>query len=529
MNTLNTFFRVVMTTFALYSRTHIIGILCIPVIASLLSNYVNRILLQDTDDILVKLLLKGCLDYLLLIVQQSIIFKQSNDMFEALKMRLNLAKIYCGIPIPGVNQGQFKDLTDEASKLRDFLFVLPMLWSSIANFSITIYLMETKSEYPVRLLFGIFCIIMCGIITYFTDASVYEKSKPPPNTIIKFNESESVPQKMALGYEIDKEFEVKRRNKIEKQQSTQKYVILLINLITTYISLITKNLGQLHAFGSISWMIGCLADNIKSLMYYKYVDEFITLCKCLEYHKYKASTHLVPIGLIDRVSFLDTSFGYYVGDLTKASIIDQKITNFTFTFYGGYMYYIEAVNGIGKSTLLKMFMCNILSGDIYFGSINRKNLSYEDVAKSVFHVVQASEYTPSFSKEEVDAAKGKDPYLEERLGLTNLFGKGFVEMSGGQKKRMLIYLVLTSSAPIILLDEILAEISVEETKEVLDEDGNCAKGGWLTRVIQTLANWEGRKNKIIILVGHGLLGLMPNKETVIKLKLKQESSRTILE
>jgi hypothetical protein len=105
-----------MTTFALYSRTHIVGILCIPVIASLLSNYVNRILLQDTDDILVKLLLKGCLDYISLIVQQSIIFKQSNDMYEALKMRLNLAKIYCGIPIPGVNQGQFKDLTDEASK-----------------------------------------------------------------------------------------------------------------------------------------------------------------------------------------------------------------------------------------------------------------------------------------------------------------------------------------------------------------------------------------------------------------------------
>lgn len=528
MKTLASFFKVVVAMFALYPRKNIVGILLIPVIASLLNNYVNRLLLKEGGDILMCLLSKGCLDYVSLILQQGVFYRQSYAMYQEFLLRLELAKIYCGVSIPGINQAQFKDLLDDASKLRDFIFVLPMLWSSIVSFSITIYLMETNSDYPVRLFFGIFCIIMCGIITYFTDASIYEKSKPQPNKIIKFKDAEFVKLQLSMDKDLDTKFEANRQKQIEKQQSTQKYVIVLINLITTYMSLITKSIGQLHAFGSISWMVGSLADNIKSLQYYTYVEEFITLCKCLEYHKYKTDKHLVPVGYINSVSFVNTSFGYYMDDLTKAPAVEQKITNFSYTFNKGHMYYIEAVNGIGKSTMLKMFTCNIFGGDIFFGSINRKNLSFEDVAKSVFHVVQASEYTPSFSKTEIEAVKGKDPYLEERLGLSSLFGKGFVEMSGGQKKRMLIYLVLTSSAPIILLDEILAEISVEETKEVLNKDGNLVEGGWLIRVIQTIADWEGRKNKIIILVGHGLLDLMPNKESVLKLKMIQGGVKTIL-
>jgi len=252
------------------------------------------------------------------------------------------------------------------------------------------------------------------------------------------------------------------------------------------------------------------------------MNEFISFCKCLESHQLDCEHTTVPLGQIDKVSFVDASFGYYSDDLMKNPDKIQKITNLSYTFKRGCFYYLEAPNGIGKSTIMRMFTSNLFDGDVYFGSTNRKNLSFEDICTSVFHIVQASEYTPKFSKEEINAAKGKDAWLEERLGLTELFEKDTVEMSGGQKKRMFIYIVLTSKAPIVLLDEILSELSTEDTPDVPEG------GGWLNRVINTLSNWKGCKNKIMILVGHGILELIPKKPHIVKLKLENTNSKTIL-
>jgi len=169
-----------------------------------------------------------------------------------------------------------------------------------------------------------------------------------------------------------------------------------------------------------------------------------------------------------------------------------------------------------------MFTSNIHSGDIYFGSDNRQDLSFEDISSSVFHIVQASEFTPKFTTEEIKAYKNRDIWLEKQLGLKDLLDKDTVEMSGGQKKRIFIYIVLTSNASILLLDEILSELSTEETPDVPEG------GGWLSRVINTMINWDGRRNKIMILVGHGLLNLIPDKKHVVKLKLENTKSRCML-
>ncbi len=502
-----------------------VGIIIVPIISSLLNIHINNILLDTNSDIINCILFKGLYDYISLFVINNVFYNQVRIMNDALQLRLNMAKIHCGTPIPGINQKQYKDLTDDSSKLRDFLFVIPMLWSSIINFCISIYFMgpnvlsESNSLiYPIRFMFFVACIIMCGVLSYMTDASLYEKTKPSSNSVTKFEDSSYVKMKLSMGCVMDTKHEINKKNKISKQQDVQKYVVIIMNLIITYISLINKNIGQFHSFGNISWMLSCLADNIKSLQYYTYINEFITLIHCFENHKLY-STNLIPVGMIDSVNFINASFGYY-SDLNK-SITEQKIFNLTYTFNNNMFYYLEAPNGIGKSTMLKMFTSNLFSGEVFFGSVNRKNLSFNDVASSVFHIVQASEYTPKFSKEEVSAYKGRNEWLEERLGLYELFEKDTVEMSGGQKKRMFIYMVLTSNAPILLLDEILSELSTEETPDVPEG------GGWLSRVINTMVEWKNH-NKIIIMVGHGLLELMPKKSHVINLKMETINNNTVL-
>lgn len=515
-------FKVVIETLRLFPLLILTGLLFIPFISAWLNIHVNQLLQKDTDSIVKCLLFKALFNYITWIVQQDVLFKKARVMNDKLIVRLHLSKLHCGASIPGVNQKHHKDLTDDSSKLRDFLFVIPLLWSTIVNFGLNIYMMETTSEYPIRILYTLLCISLCCLVTWLTDSSVYERTKPSATSITKFCDTLFVKMKMSMGCELDKDFEKNKRNKMDKQQNNQKYVIMFLNMVTTYISLTNKNIGQLHAFGNISWMIGCLSDNLKSLQYYTYMTEFISFLNCMKTHKLDCDVTTVPIGRISEVSFVNASFGYYSDDLMKNPTRIQKIINLTYTFKQGIMYYLEAPNGIGKSTILRMFLSNLFSGEVFFGAINRKNLSFTDIYSSIFHIVQASEYTPKFSKEEVHDCKGRDEWLENQLGLTELFDKDTVEMSGGQKKRMILYILMTSSAPILLLDEILSELSTENIPEVSEG------GGWLTRVINTIVNWPNREQKIIILVGHGLRNLIPNNDTIVQLRMNNTESRTTL-
>ena len=72
----------------------------------------------------------------------------------------------------------------------------------------------------------------------------------------------------------------------------------------------------------------------------------------------------------NKVDFINASFGYYCDNLSlqPEPKYDIKIFNFTYSFKCGVFYYLEAPNGIGKSTLLRMFSSNLLSGNVFFGS-----------------------------------------------------------------------------------------------------------------------------------------------------------------
>jgi len=521
-NNFPTYLHTIYMTMILFPLWKRIGMVLCPILTAPLNIYVNHILSNDNDDIVFCLVMKGFYDFMVWFVQNAFFYDLIRTTKEDLLLRINMAKVKCGALIPGVNLMQHKDLIKNCSKLQDFLFVIPMTWSSLVNFSVSIATMDIQSDYPVRFGFALFCVSMVALLTYLTDASLYERTKPSPTSIDAFDDAQLVRMKLSMGCSLNPDFEAEKKRKMKKQQRIQKCVILGVNLIVTYISLIGKNIGQLHAFGNISWMIGCLADNLKSFQYYSYMKEFIALTTCLEAHTLETIYPKVPPGRIDRVSFKNASFGYYDGDLTKNPSRVIKIMNLTYTFRRGKFYYLEAPNGVGKSTVLKMFTNNLFGGNVFFGSTNRDNLEFADIHRTIAYLPQASEYTPSFTPIEIEPYRGRDSWLEERLGLSPLFGKDTVEISGGQKKRLWLYITLTSDCPLILLDETLSELSTEETPDVPEG------GGWLTRILTSLIAWEGRRQKIIVLVGHGLIQMIPQNKTIINLKIDTSDKKTVL-
>ncbi len=506
----------------LFPFTKQITIIFLPVIVSFLNIHINY-LLSNNSDIINCIIFKGIYDYITLFVQNNIFFNDIKIINDQLLLKLHLSKLKCGAIIPGINQKQYKELVDNSSKINEFLLIIPMLWSSIVSITISIYFMGQTNEnnYPIRLLFLISCIVMYLILHYISKSLLNEKLKKPTNSITKFDDSSYVKLKLAMGYNMDINYEI-NNNQIDRKHEIRKYAVIIMNLIITYISQTNKNISQFHSFANISWMLSSLSDNIKSLMHYTYVNDFLKLTQCFENHALQTNNNTKDF---NSVSFVNASFGYYE-DLNKL-IITQKITNLTYTFNSNMLYYLEAPNGIGKSTLLKMFTSNLLSGDVYFGSVNRNELSFEDISSKVFHIMQSSEYTPKLSGEEImitiDSYKTRNNWLEERLGIKELLNnKDTIEMSGGQKKRIFIYIALISNAKILLLDEILSELSIEETPDVPEG------GGWLSRVINTLVEYNNH-NKIIIIVGHGLLELIPKKDNIINLKMENNNNTMLID
>jgi len=504
--------------------------LVLPFVNAILNIYVNNMILNlaqsnkmVNNDVIKNIIIKCIYDYISSILLHKLIFNKIGTLRHELILKLNISKVKCSVPIPGNDQKKFKDMHEDNYKLAEFLVAIQLLWVCIISFVISIANIKNINGIPIQLIFIILCFSIFCIMVYMTDSSVYEKTKPNATTITSFDDSDLVKLKLATGCKIDVLHEQIKRNKQSRQYEIQQYFICIINFSITFISFYTNNISMIYTFGNIIWMLGTLADNIKSLYYRDYIKDFLTLCSDFEKHSYNSSNDPKDnIENFNSIAFENASFGYYNHSLTLNDYV-VKIINLSYRFKCGNLYYLEAPNGIGKSTLLKMFTSKLYSGNMYFDHINRNNVSFEDLYKQIFHIVQASEYTPKFTLEEVQSFKGRDLWLEERLKLGELLNKDSVEISGGQKKRVYIYMALTSPCKVLLLDEILSELSTEDTPDVPEG------GGWLLRVLNTIIEWEGIKSKIIILVGHGLLKLIPERNNIHKIKIINKNYNTIIE
>jgi hypothetical protein len=256
-------------------------------------------------------------------------------------------------------------------------------------------------------------------MTYITDSQLYEIEHANDTTITRFSDDNKVKIKLHMNCTINTNFTLDKCIKRNIQHQNQKYFVCLINCVITLISLKSGNLSQISSFGNIAWMISSLSDNIKSLQYKDYILDFINLCTLFEKHKY-VSKKEIYINKVKSVKFIDASFGY-LDSLCYDYSLNNIIKNLTFEFTSNNLYYLEDSNGKGKSTIMKMFLLNLSSGNIFFDNINRINISFENIYKLVFHVYQASEYMPVFSKKEIESYK--NIILQGEVAFTNIIYK----------------------------------------------------------------------------------------------------------
>ncbi len=156
-------------------------------------------------------------------------------------------------------------------------------------------------------------------------------------------------------------------------------------------------------------------------------------------------------------------------------------------------------NGAGKTTLLKCInkILEPQAGCILIDGKDLKDLSGIEIAKRIGYVSQTAQYTFPTTVFDV-ILMGRKPHFGWRvrkvdiekvleivdiMGLEDLAMKGFDELSGGQRQKVLIARALAQDPEVLLLDEPTSNLDIKHQLEVMELIKKLVKERGISAVI----------------------------------------------
>jgi len=182
------------------------------------------------------------------------------------------------------------------------------------------------------------------------------------------------------------------------------------------------------------------------------------------------------------------------------------LNNLNLNVNKGEMVAIVGPNGSGKSTLLKVLSGNmkLASGKIFINDIEVNKYKIKSLAQVMSFLPQVLKQIPQFTVQEL-VAFGRFPYTEWNKSLTmedtkkikdaikifdleNFENRLLAKLSGGERQRARIAMTFAQNTDILLLDEPNTFLDISHQYKILE----------------TLANYNRRKEKTILMVLHDL-------------------------
>lgn len=195
----------------------------------------------------------------------------------------------------------------------------------------------------------------------------------------------------------------------------------------------------------------------------------------------------------------------------------EVIKNINIEFEEGSITSIIGKNGCGKTTLLKT-ASNLLkpfSGNITIQNTDISSLSNKELAKKISFLPQ-NRVTPNITVFNL-VMHGRYPYLGftrtpqkedkevakkaiENMGLSKYVDKNIQELSGGQRQKVYIAMVLAQNTDIIFLDEPTTYLDINHQLEILEVLKNLKyMGKTIVMVLHDLCNALTYSDKICLM------------------------------
>ena len=194
--------------------------------------------------------------------------------------------------------------------------------------------------------------------------------------------------------------------------------------------------------------------------------------------KQETSTKLSRLN--NSIKLRNVSYSYV--DKFSKDTTEVSLKNINLDLKRGKCYVIVGASGSGKSTLLKLIMqmFNSYNGEILYDNINLRNVSDDEVYKSLAYIQQETvifdtsilnniTMYQNFSKDEIDTVikqSGLTDIINQR-GIDYECGENGSFLSGGERQRIAIARSLIRHTNVLLADEITASLDTNTSFHVM--------------------------------------------------------------
>jgi iron complex transport system ATP-binding protein len=198
--------------------------------------------------------------------------------------------------------------------------------------------------------------------------------------------------------------------------------------------------------------------------------------------------------------------GIHIDGLRFAYKKNSVLRHVSFDASYGELVCLLGKNGAGKTTLFRCVLgfLNTYHGEIYIDGKNAKTFSPKELARKIAYIPQSHSQIFNYDclltvmmgfNTVINAFRGPTEAQEREayealrsLGITHLAGKGYAEISGGERQLVLIARALAQRSRILIMDEPTANLDYGNQIRVMKKIKEIARSGYL--IIQSTHNPE---------------------------------------